>query len=175
MMADSFQQDEEQSFEHELAGKYLTFNLKDEYYGMPIKPIKDIIEMQEYTEVPQTAPYVRGVVNLRGTVIPVIDLRQKFGMDNKEYDKKTCIIVVNMNDMKTGLIVDRVLEVLEFSDTQIDPAPAMSSEIQVKFISGIGKRDERVYILLDLDKIMEREEIEELSELPEAAEETPVS
>lgn len=167
MMANTLQQDDDLSFEHELAGKYLTFNLKDEFYGMPIRPIQDIIEMQEYTSVPQTADYVKGVINLRGTVIPVIDLRQKFGMEQREYDKKTCIIVVNLEEIQTGLIVDRVQEVQEFPDEEIDPTPGMSSDIQVKFIAGIGKKEDQVYILLNLQRILEDEEIEELKEATE--------
>ncbi len=161
------QQDDDRSFEHELAGKYLTFNLKDEYYGVYIAPINDIIEIQDYTEVPQTADYVKGVINLRGTVIPVIDLRKKFGMEEREYDKKTCIIVVMINGIKTGLIVDRVSEVLEFSDESIDPAPSMSGQVQVKFMAGIGKMEDEVYILLDLERILEEEEMDELREAAE--------
>lgn len=166
-MANSLQEDDDLTFEHELAGKYLTFMLKNEYYGMPIRPIQDIIEMQEYTTVPQTADYVKGVINLRGTVIPVIDLRQKFGMEQREYDKKTCIIVVNLDEIQTGLIVDRVQEVQEFPDEEIDPTPGMSSEIQVKFIAGIGKKEDQVYILLNLQRILEEKEIEELKEATE--------
>lgn len=163
------QRDDDRSFEHELAGKYLTIRLKDETYGIPIRPIQDIIEIQEYTEVPQTPDYVKGVINLRGTVIPVIDLRNKFGMEEQEYDKKTCIIVVDLDEIQTGLIVDRVLEVQEFSDDNIDPTPSMSSQVQVKFISGMGKLGEEVYILLDLENILEQEEMDELREAAEQA------
>ncbi len=156
--------DEEKSFEHELAGKYLTFNLAGELYALPIQPINDIIEMQEYTEVPRTADYVRGVINLRGTVIPVIDLREKFGLETKEYDDKTCIIVVEIDGMQTGLVVDRVSEVLEFGDEQIDPSPKMSADVQVEFIAGIGKREEAVHMLLNIEQIMEKKEIQSLEQ-----------
>ncbi len=169
--AASVKQDDDRSFEHELAGKYLTIKLKDEFYGVPIRPIGDIIEIQEYTEVPQTADYVKGVINLRGTVIPVIDLRKKFGMEEREYDKKTCIIVVSLDEIQTGLIVDRVEEVLEFADEEIDPAPSMSSQVQVKFIAGIGKKEDEVYILLELEKILAEEEVDELVAAAEQHEE----
>ena len=164
MSLSSMNSDDSRSFDHELAGKYLTFSLGEEHYGLPIKPINDIIELQDYTEIPQTADYVRGVINLRGTVIPVIDLREKFGLPTTEYDEKTCIVVVNIENIQTGLIIDRVEEVREFSDKEIDPSPKMSSEIQVEFIAGIGKKEEEVYILLDIDRIIKKEELDEIKE-----------
>lgn len=156
---------DDRSFEHDLAGKYLTFMLKDELYGITIGPIDDIIEMQDYTNVPQTAEYVRGVINLRGSVIPIIDLREKFEMPTTEYDRETCIVVVTIEDFQTGLIVDEVREVAEFSDEQIDPAPSMGHEVEVQFVAGMGKEEDKVTILLDLERILEEEEKEELREV----------
>jgi purine-binding chemotaxis protein CheW len=157
--------EDDRSFEHDLAGKYLTFLLKEELYGITIRPIDDIIEMQDYTKVPQTADYVRGVINLRGSVIPIIDLREKFGMETTEYDRETCIVVVTIDDFQTGLIVDEVREVAEFSDEQIDPAPSMGHEVEIQFVAGMGKSEDTVTILLDLERILEEEEKEELREV----------
>ncbi|MFB6357062.1 MAG: chemotaxis protein CheW [bacterium] len=164
------QNSDDRSFDMELAGKYLTFNLKEEKYGISIRPIDDIIEFQEYTEVPQTSDYLQGVINLRGSVVPVIDLRKKFGMEEEEYDRKTCIIVVTIEDMQTGIIVDFVNEVLELSDGEIDPAPSMGHQIRQEFIAGMGKRGDDVIILLDLDNILAEEEAEELKRVQEGNE-----
>lgn len=161
------QEDESRTFEHELAGKYLTCHLAEEYYGVPISPIDDIIEIKEITAVPQTADFVQGVINLRGSVIPVIDMRTKFGMDFREYDRKTCIIVITLDDFQTGLIVDRVDEVIEFADDEINPSPSMGHEIKTDFIAGMGRRQDDLVILLDLENILAEEEAEELREMQE--------
>jgi purine-binding chemotaxis protein CheW len=165
MPQNNLQTDDSRSFERNLAGKYLTFQLGDENYGCPIGPIDDIIEMQETTSVPQTRDYVEGVINLRGTVIPVINLRQKFNMPFKEHDRETVIIVVDLDGLKTGLIVDKVAEVTEVSDNQVQDAPSMGQEIDSRFIAGMGKLDERVLILLDLEHVLKEEELEELKSM----------
>ncbi|MFB6347266.1 MAG: chemotaxis protein CheW [bacterium] len=162
---------DEQSFDHELAGKYLTVSLADETYGVPISPIEDIIEMKDITSVPQTSEFLEGVINLRGSVIPVLDLRKKFQVEVSDYDRKTCIVVVKLDGILTGLIVDRVYEVIDLGDEQIDPAPNMSQQIKTRFIAGMGKRDDDVIILLNLEKVLQEEEKKDLEEL---AEEQPV-
>lgn len=165
MAQNNLQTDDSRSFDRELAGKYLTFQLGDEAYGCPIGPIDDIIEMQETTSVPQTREYVEGVINLRGTVIPVINLRQKFGMPFKEHDRHTVIIVVDLDGLKTGLIVDQVAEVTEVSDDQVQDAPSMGQDIDTRFIAGMGKLEDQVAILLDLEHVLEEEELEELKQM----------
>ena len=159
------QTDDSRSFDRDLAGKYLTFQLGDETYGCPIGPIDDIIEMQETTSVPQTRDYVEGVINLRGTVIPVINLRLKFGMPFREHDRNTVIIVVDLDGLKTGLIVDEVAEVREVSDDQVQDAPSMGQEIDSRFIAGMGKLDDQVAILLDLEHVLMEDELEELKQM----------
>lgn len=166
-MTDNATKDENRSFEHELAGKYLTVFLASEKYGVPITPIEDIIEMKEITSVPQTSEFLEGVINLRGTVIPVVDLRKKFQVEVREYDRKTCIVVVQLEDVLTGLIVDRVDEVVDFPDDRIDPAPDMSHQIQTRYIAGMGKREDEVIILLNLEEVLEEDEKENLRELAE--------
>lgn len=168
MAEKTLQSDDTRSFEHELAGKYLTFQLKSEMYGCPISPINDIIEMKDITGVPQTRDYVEGVINLRGTVIPVINLRQKFGIEKGEYTRQTCIVVVELDDLQTGLIVDQVEEVLEVSDDQVDPAPSMGQEINREFISGMGKLNDDVIVLLNLNKVLTEEEAEELQNVQDS-------
>lgn len=162
--------DENNSFNHELAGKYLTFHLAEETYGCPISPINDIIELKPITEVPQTSDYVQGVINLRGTVIPVIDLRLKFNMESTEYDRETVIIVVDLDGVETGLIVDEVIEVQDIPDGAIQPSPTMSHEIQAEFIAGLGQLDDQVIVLLDLDRILNPDELDELETAAEGAE-----
>lgn len=169
-MSNKVQDDETKSFDHDLAGKYLSFALKQETYGCPISPINDIIEMKDITQVPQTRDYVDGVINLRGSVIPVINTREKFGMEREEYDRETVIIVVELDDLQTGLIVDRVREVIDVTDDQVDPAPGMGDEIDAKFIAGMGKIDEEVVILLNLENILGEQEVEELKQMKETGE-----
>ena len=159
--------DDSCTFDHELAGKYLTFFLKNEKYGCPIGFINDIIEMCEVTGVPQTSDYVEGVINLRGTVIPVLDLREKFGMERAEYDRRTCIVVVELDGLQTGLIVDEVEDVIDFADDQVDPAPGMGQQINQRFIGGMGKLEEEVIILLSLEHVLKENELKELKAVEE--------
>lgn len=149
-----------------LAGKYLTFNLGNEGYGLEILKVQEIIGMQNITSVPTTPEYVKGVINLRGKVIPVIDLRLKFGMSPQETTRKTCIIVVQVHgddaDLIMGIVVDEVSEVLNIAADQIEPASALGSRLDSQFILGMAKTEAAVKILLDIDKILAPEEILEL-------------
>jgi purine-binding chemotaxis protein CheW len=143
--------------------KYLLCRLGDENYGIAIRYVTDIIELQEITEVPDMPEYVQGVINLRGNVIPVIDLRIRFGMEPREYDDRTVITVVNIEDYSIGFIVDTVTEVQDIPEQQIDPAPNFSSSAeQEKYIAGLGKTEEQVIILLDIEKLTARKEVEEI-------------
>jgi len=138
-------------------GKYLTFALGSEEFGIGILKVREIIGCMEITAVPQTAAFMKGVINLRGQVIGVIDLRTKFGMEPTARTEQTCIIVVEVENRgrkcSTGIIVDRVSEVLNISSESIEPAPTMGSD-DSEFILGMGKIGKSVKILLDIDKII---------------------
>jgi purine-binding chemotaxis protein CheW len=139
-------------------GKYLTFAIGREEYGLEILKVREIIGYMDITAVPQTPAYVRGVINLRGQVIPVIDLRSKFRMQTAERTEETCIIVVETTQdgrkFSTGIVVDRVSEVLDIAGDNIEEAPQFDSTVDTSFILGMGKVGESVKILLDIDKVL---------------------
>lgn len=137
-----------------LAGKYVTFFLGKEEYGLPILAVREIIGLVPITPVPQTPKYIRGVINLRGQVISVMDLRLKFGLAATEETRETCIIVVRVHGMDTGVIVDRMSEVTDVEADNIQEPPAMGTEVDTSFILGIDKSEERVRLLLDLEKVL---------------------
>ncbi len=140
------------------AGKYLTFALGKEQYGLEILKVREIIGYMEITAVPQTPMYVKGVINLRGQVIPVVDLRAKFGMETSETTEETCIIVVEIGQgghgFSTGIVVDHVEEVLDIAGEDIEPAPQFGSAVNTDFILGMGKIGDSVKILLDIDMVL---------------------
>lgn len=144
-------------------GKYLTFALANEEFGLEILKVREIIGIMEITAVPQTPEYVRGVINLRGQVIPVVDLRAKFGMEATETTDQTCIIVVEISQddrkFNTGIVVDHVQEVLDIVGDQIEDAPQFGSNVATDFILGMGKIGDSVKILLDIDKVLACEEL----------------
>ena len=146
----------------EKEGKYLTFALGPEEYGLEILKVREIIGYMDITAVPQTPHHVKGVINLRGQVIPVIDLRAKFGMDSAEVTEETCIIVAEVSQGKrafsTGIVVDRVQEVLDIDGENIEDAPQFGSNVNTDFILGMGKIGETVKILLDVDKVLADED-----------------
>jgi purine-binding chemotaxis protein CheW len=144
-------------------GKYLTFSLADEEYGLEILKVREIIGIMDITAVPQMPAYVKGVINLRGKVIPVIDLRLKFGLPPAEYTDQTCIVVVDVGTL-TGIIVDTVQEVLDIETAQIDPPPPLGANVDTTFILGLGKVKDEVKILLDLDKVLSTEDLREIEE-----------
>jgi purine-binding chemotaxis protein CheW len=139
-------------------GKYLTFALAQEEFGLEILKVREIIGYIDVTAVPQTPSYVKGVINLRGQVIPVIDLRARFGMQTAEITGQTCIIVVEISQggrtFSTGITVDRVQEVLDIAGADIEDAPQFGSSVDTHFILGMAKIGESVKILLDIDKIL---------------------
>lgn len=145
------------------AGKYLTFNLGREVYGIEILKVQEIIGMMSVTRVPKTPAFVRGVVNLRGKVIPVIDLRLKFGLEGKDDTDRTCIIVVQVtlfgNPVIMGLIVDEVSEVLNVQGNQIEASPSFGAKVDTDFILGMGKVGTKVVMLLDVDRVLASDEL----------------
>jgi len=143
----------------DLVGKYLTFALGNEEYSVPVLKVREIIKIMEITAVPQVPNYVRGVVNLRGKVIPVVDLRLKFGFPPQEYSERTCIIVVEVvlsagRPVMMGIIVDHVSEVLNVTAEEIEQTPEFGDEIETDYMKGIAKVRGRVKILLDLDRVL---------------------
>lgn len=145
------------------AGKYLTFKLADEEFGLEILKVQEIIQMQSITRVPRTPEFVRGVINLRGKVIPVVDLRLKFGMESAEDTERTCIVVVQIrnatNVVVMGTIIDEVREVLDIPEASIEDTPSFGTSIDTEFILGMGKIGQNVKILLDIDKVLSAQEI----------------
>lgn len=148
------------------AGKYLTFKLADEDYGVSLLKVREIIGMMPITSVPRTPDFVKGVINLRGKVIPVTDLRLRFGMPEIGYTDRTCIIVVEIrgtdNTIQTGILVDAVTEVLPVQGDRIEPAPEFGVNVDTRYILGMANMDGAVKILLDIDRVMTAEEIAEL-------------
>jgi purine-binding chemotaxis protein CheW len=144
----------------EKAGKYLTFVLAGEEYGLEILKVREIIGMMDITAVPRTPGFVKGVINLRGKVIPVVDLRLKFEMPAAEQTAETCIIVVYLGTMEMGIMVDKVSEVLDIVGEDIEEAPSFGVNVDTAFILGIGKSAGRVTILLDISKVLTGQEIQ---------------
>lgn len=152
-----------------LAGKYLTFLLAGEEYGLEIMKVQEIIGMMPVTKVPRVPDYVRGVINLRGKIIPTVDLRSKFGLETVEDTDRTCIIVVELEAAKgkvnMGILVDEVAEVMDFSASEIDAAPEFGTSLDTSFILGVGVVKGSVKILLDIDEVLTNEEVKEVEGL----------
>ncbi len=139
-------------------GKFLTFSLGQEEYGVPVLKVREIIKVMDITQVPQVPPYVLGVINLRGKVIPVIDLRRKFALEAAEHGERTCIIVADVDLAATrvmmGIVVDSVSEVLNVADAEIDATPDFGGRITTDYVLGLAKVRGTVKILLDLDRVL---------------------
>lgn len=148
-----------------IEGKYLTFVLCGEEYGLEILKVREINGLMDITVVPQTPNYMKGVINLRGKVIPVVDLRLKFGLPEAEYTKETCIIVVDAQDTLVGIVVDTVSEVVDVSAEDIEPTPRMGQHVNTNFILGMAKIKGKVKILLDIDKVLRSDELETAEQL----------
>jgi purine-binding chemotaxis protein CheW len=143
--------------------QYLTFKLSEEIYALDIGKVREVLEYTTITKVPRTPPFMRGVINLRGGVVPVIDMRLKFGMEKTEKTVNTCIIIaeITIDDETTilGALTDSVQEVIDLEPGQIEPAPRMGTRLNTEFIRGMGKRDGEFIIILDIDKVFSIEEI----------------
>jgi len=144
----------------------VSFNLANEDYGIDIASVDGIIKLQEITTVPNTPDFVEGVTNLRGSVLPVIDLRKRFGLQQVDASRDTRIVVVNMGHSKVGMIVDGVSEVLTIPESAIEPTPPMVTTVDSAYITGIAKVEERLIILVDLTKILNTVEQESLQAEP---------
>lgn len=139
--------------------KYLTFTVGKEDYGIEIYHVTEIIGIQKITDVPDMPEYIKGVINLRGKVIPVMDVRLRFKMTAREYDDRTCIVVVNVKSAAVGLVVDTVKEVADIPEKQIEPPPDVSEGNRQMFVRGLGKMGEEVKILLDVEKLVHKEDV----------------
>jgi len=145
-------------------GRYLTFYLGEEVYGIEIEYVTEIIGMQPITKVPEVADYIKGIINLRGKIIPVIDMRLKFSKDAIEYDDRTCIVVVDTENMTVGLIVDKVSEVISIDDENVVPPPSHKTGIKNRYLQGIGKVSSEVILLLDCKMLFNESEAQEILE-----------
>lgn len=144
--------------------QYLTFKLNEEVFGVDVAQVREILDYVKITKVPQTPEFMCGVINLRGSVVPVVDMNMKFGMVKTERTVNTCIVVVEviLNEEKTilGALVDSVQEVFEIDPANIEPAPRIGTKLRTEFIKGMGKHDDKFIIILDIDKIFSSEELE---------------
>ncbi|MCA1986306.1 MAG: chemotaxis protein CheW [Desulfovibrio sp.] len=154
--------DMHQKSDHSLL-QLVTFRVASEEFGIDILSVQEIIRTMEITKVPRAPMIVEGVINLRGKVIPIIDLRKKFGLESKPHDSKTRIIVVDLRGMVVGFVVDEVSEVLRIPSSTVEPPPAIVSGIDSEYIDGVGKIEDRLLILLDLDRLLTRDEQQGLS------------
>lgn len=146
--------------ENGMSSQYVTFILGGEVYGIPILKLNEIIAYQSLTIIPNVPSFIKGVLNLRGTVVPVIDLRERFRMEAKDYDQFTVIMILDVFGRILGLVVDSVSDVVTFHAEDIRPRPNFSTKINIKFIQGMGVKDNRFVILLDVDKLLSEEEMD---------------
>ncbi|WP_310603338.1 chemotaxis protein CheW [Anaerosporobacter sp.] len=147
-------------------GKYMTFKSGNEYFGIELKYICEIIQIQNITEVPETEDYIKGLINLRGKIIPVIDVRLRFKQEVIEYDDRTCIIIINVKSTMVGLIVEKIEDVVTIDEGAITPPPSLSSANgKNKYVYGLGRVRDKVKLLLDPEKILNDEELEMFEDL----------
>lgn len=158
----------------ERAGKYLTFRLGTEEFGIQVLKVREIMGVQEITAVPQTPAWIKGVINLRGKVIAVIDLRLKFGMPPEPYNQRTCIVVVQLADagerMLIGVVVDEVSEVVNIGAGEVEDTPGFGAAVPTPYILGLAKQKNRVKILLDIDRVLTNSDVDGVQSAVEAGE-----
>lgn len=146
-------------------GKFLTFNLGKEDYGIDIKNVTEIIRIQAITEIPDLPEYIKGIINLRGKIIPVMDVRLRFKKELLEYNERTCIIVIDIQGVSMGLIVDNVSEVLDIAEENIVPPPQITKDYRYHYIQGIGKAEGCVKLLLDCNRLLNDDEVDVISQI----------
>lgn len=142
--------------------KVIVFQLADEEYGVPVQQVRSIEKVHHITRVPKTAKFVKGVINLRGLVTPVIDLRIRFGLNEQEYSDSTRVIIVSLEDMEVGLIVDAANDVIDIPVEAIEPPPEVVGAVEADYIKGVAKIEKRLLILLKLDAVLNPEQLKEL-------------
>lgn len=139
-------------------GQYLTFMLQNQGYGVPILSVREINQIVDITPIPKAPRFVKGVINLRGKIIPVVDLPMKFGMGTSDFSRETCIVVIETDSGQVGIIVDRVSDVVELGQRSIEPPPALGDSDELRFLMGMGKVDDRVLLLVDIRNALSRDE-----------------
>ena len=153
--------------------QYLTFTLDNEQFAVDISKVREVLEFTSVTKVPRTPEFMRGVINLRGSVVPVVDLRLKFGLSRTEQSIDTCVIITEVESkgetLVLGALADSVRAVIELEPGSIEPPPRMGTRVNIDFIRGMGKRDERFLILLDLDRVLTEDELRTVSPAAPAA------
>lgn len=164
-MADIMAQELLDQEEDTQKGRFLTFSLGKETYGIEIRYVTEIIGIQAITEIPELPEYIKGIINLRGKIIPVMDVRLRFKKTFREYNDRTCVIVVDIQDISIGLIVDSVSEVLSIPEEDIVSPPEVGKGLNNRYIKGVGKVGNDVKLLLDCNKLLNDDEVESLSNL----------
>ncbi|WP_374721862.1 chemotaxis protein CheW [Peribacillus tepidiphilus] len=142
--------------------KVIVFQLKGKEYAIPVNQVRSIEKVQHITRVPKTAPFVKGVINLRGVVTPIIDLRSRFELEECEYSESTRIIIVALNDMEVGLIVDAANDVIDIPSQNIEPQPEVVGAVEADYINGVAKIDKRLLILINLEKVLNPQGLKEV-------------
>lgn len=160
--------------EDDMHGKYLIFYLNNQEFAIAIRYVVDIINIQPFTPIPNVPEYVRGITNLRGKVIPIIDVLLRFGKPAQEYNDRTCIIVVELDGMQVGLIIDQVAEVITLDDENISPPPAFNNTPETRFVCGIGKIDTGVKLILNVTAVLENEKAIELPGVQASSATSPI-
>jgi purine-binding chemotaxis protein CheW len=159
--------------------QFLTFKLSDEVFAVDISKVREVLDFTVVTKVPQTPEFMRGVINLRGSVVPVVDMRLKFGMTKTEKSVNTCIIIVEVTvDQETtilGCLTDSVQEVMDLEPEQIEPAPKIGTRLRTDFIKGMGKRKDNFVLILEIDKVFTGEEISQVQDVHEVHNESTVA
>jgi purine-binding chemotaxis protein CheW len=148
----------------------ISFEVGEEEYGLEILGVKEVIRIREITRLPRAPSFVKGIINLRGDVIPIIDLRDRFGLEHQEYTAMTRVIVVDVEGRLVGMVVDAASQVMRIPADQIEQPPPIVGGLSAEYIKGIGKLDDRLVILLDIDRILSNEEKTELDRMPESKE-----
>ncbi|MDR0434862.1 MAG: chemotaxis protein CheW [Gracilibacteraceae bacterium] len=138
--------------------QYLTFAVSEQFFGISISDVVEIISLCPIAQVPQFSGYAKGIINLRGRIIPVVDVRLRFHLPEKEYDGRTCIIITNINELDIGFIVDEVREVMDIDPADVEPAPKLTASYAHRFITGVGKRSDKMILLLDSQRLLNEEE-----------------
>jgi purine-binding chemotaxis protein CheW len=145
--------------------QFLTFNLAEEYYGVDILKVQEIKGYTNVTKIPNTPDYLKGVLNLRGTIVPIVDLRMKFGMGVTEPTSFTVVVVVNVRNRVMGFLVDAVSDVLDLNAKNIQPPPDMGTTVDISFVAGIGNANDRLVTLLDIDRVLTEDEVQAVGDL----------
>ncbi len=150
--------------------QFLTFNLAEEFYGVDILKVQEIKGYTNVTKIPNTPDYLKGVLNLRGTIVPIVDLRMKFGMGITEPTSFTVVVVVNVRNRVMGFLVDAVSDVLDLNAKDIQPPPEMGNTVDITFVAGIGNSNDHLVTLLDIDRVLTDDEVKAVGDIPADAE-----